>query len=361
VGFTLTFFSVKIAEMDPKWTTVGGVYSMTKKYRFADVKDIFNDKCKQQNLALLDYNEDTMKITFNCNKCHNSFDRIYRYRLLAGLKCPFCSGEVSTYEFLTYKILQFNDIKNILGYVIQDQSINFQHLDFYLEDRNLALEVQGNQHKNTKNGWFNNSFERDSRKLNWCKKHGIELKYLYANGDLTIFEQLELILGKLKKPPYTYFDKNEPHYKEVISYLKGGHNLKETISYFNLGIKTVNRFIVTAGYKNYWDLYHQTRMEKLGLTNEKIIEWLRYNHFSHIKRGLGITEKYVINHIFNNPKYPYNNTVDIKIETVCSPLWDDYLKTHSKRNTARHFMTDPETVEKYRQKYGISDSYPSSK
>ncbi len=329
---------------------------MTRKYNSKDIKNIFKNRCQQQNLTLLDYDEDSMKISFMCNKCNNKFDRIYRSRLLKSLCCPFCTGKISTYEFLTYKILQFNGIKNTLGYVIQDPAIDYQHLDFYLRDKKLALEIQGNQHHNLKNGWFNNSLERDKRKLKWCKEHGIKIKYIYADGSLTIFEQLSLIFRNLQKPPYDYFDKGELYYKEVISYLKSGHNLKQTTEHFHLGLKTVNRFIITAGYKNYWDLYHQTRLDDLGLTNEKIINWLRYNHFSHIEEELGITKKYVINHIFNSSLYPYNNARDIKIEAVCSPLWDTYLKTHSKRDTAKHFMTDIETVKMYRQKYGIKSS-----
>lgn len=331
---------------------------MAKKYKLKDIKYLFHDRCKQYNLSILDYDEDKMKITFICNECNNKFSRNYRHRLLSDLKCPFCGGKISTYEFLVYKILQYNNIENTLGYIIQDSSINFQHLDFYLKDKKLALEIQGNQHRNIKNGWFNNSIKRDNRKLKWCNNHGIQIKYIYADSNFTIFDQLELVLGNLKKPPYTYFDKKEPYYREVISFLKDGNNLKQATEHFNLGLKTINRFIITAGYKNYWDLYQQTRLDRLGLDNNKIINWLRYNHFSHIEDSLGITKKYVINHIFNNPKYSYKKAEDIKIETVCSPLWDDYLKSHSKRNTAKHFMTDPETVKKYRQKYGVSNSYP---
>lgn len=328
---------------------------MTEKYYFHDMTKIFKERCQKFDLTLLSYDAERMKLKFVCNECHNEFDRRYTSKLPKILACPFCTGKISTYEFLTYKILQYNHINNILGYVIKDPIANHQHLDFYLKDKRMALEIQGNQHKNVKNGWYNNAGERDRKKAEWCKDNGIKLKYIYADGKYTIFEQLSAIFRGLKKPPYDYFDKNEKYYKEVISYLKEGHNLKQTTSHFNLGLKTVTRFIVTAGYRNYWDLYQQTRLEKLGLTNEKIIDWLRYHHFSHIEKELGITKKYVINYIFNSPSYPYSKTEDIKIETVCSSLWDKYLENHSKRNTAKHFMTDPETVEKYRSLYGVHD------
>lgn len=319
--------------------------SARRRYSLSDIERVLGSN--MMGVEICDYDEANHIITFQCRDCGEKFQRKYNFSLKRGpIKCNVCYSHMSSGEYFIYRVLEFNEIEFIKEKSFVNKIGSQQRLDFYLPKFNMALEIQGDQHFNKKNGFYRDDIVfRDKYKRDWCAENGINLYYLYPRGDL--FDQLDAVLDiPISRPADEYMINKESEFSEVIQYLKDGHNKKETMDRFGIGVKKVDRFIKTAGYKNYFDLYHKTRMEKLNLTDEKIIEWLKHNHFSHIERELGITKKYVVNHIFNNPDYPYQNTFDIKVEAVKSDEFKEYLEDHSIRDTQKYFMTDEETINK---------------
>ena len=110
-----------------------------------------------------------------------------------------------------------NDIMNILDdnnikYIYQCNNryltwIGLQSIDFYLPEYNIAIECQGEQHfietffsRGCKD-MLAKQIERDNRKLNLCKKHGIRILYF----------------THFKEPPYECFT----NVNELIETIKG--------------------------------------------------------------------------------------------------------------------------------------------
>lgn len=295
---------------------------------------------------LLRYDAFSRYATLRCNNCGSEYRKNYRTGepRLGTTGCPYCSTDVSTGEQVMLHILKYNRLYYHWRHLFYNELYHdqYQHLDFYLPELNIAFEVQGEQHYNPRSGFYNDVMPKlDNIKAQWCKKHNIMLYYIYPSRP--IFPQVSKLIP-LDRPPEDFIPVEDKRIHEVIDYLKSGHNLLETGSKFGLGVKVINRYIKVSGYYNYQDLYQTSRLNTLGLTNESIIEWLKHHHFSHIEDGLGITKKYVIIHIFNNDDYPYNNATDIKVSAISSDEFGDYRKNHNRRDTARYFLTDSKTI-----------------
>lgn len=103
---------------------------------------------------------------------------------LRGVSCPKCSQ--SSFECKVRGILNEYNIQ----YTVEQtfKWMGLLRLDFFLPEYNVAIECQGEQHYEpvdyAGNGkeWANEQFEkckeRDKRKLDECKKHGIPIIYI---------------------------------------------------------------------------------------------------------------------------------------------------------------------------------------
>lgn len=288
---------------------------------------------------------DKRKSTYYCRSCKNKF-KASTNNMLKNCVCPYCYIGDSTGEYIIRKILSYNDINFTKEYnFYNNYTDSHQRIDFVFHYKNNlhAIEYQGNQHYNVKNGLYTHDrCLKDKYKSLWCMNNSIVLHYIYDYEDI-YFELCKIIKG-LKMPNEKFMNLYSDLPNKIMLYLKNSHNLIETEKKFNVGNKYITRIIKAYGYKNYLDLYQKNRLKKLYLTNEKIIHWLWHHHFNKIEKELGITKKYVITRIFNNPKYPFKNITEIKEGAIKSKEFEKYRRNHSKRNTERYFLTDATTI-----------------
>jgi len=297
------------------------------------------------SLVKSSYVQVTKNADFKCPNCNKVFTSTIA-SIKRGQHCPNCDKGESYGESYIRNFLDINKIEYKQEYSFETPySKGRQRMDFYLPKYRLCIEFQGNQHYNKNNSWYSKSgVERDKAKLRWCKEHGIAIAYIYHTYD--VFKCLSLYIKRLKRLPddYNLLLKGQP--LEIVSYLRSGHKLIEAMKKFDLSDKIISRYIRESGYKSYFDMLRQDKLDKNNLTYEEVIIWLKHNHFANVKKELGITKKHIITHIFHNPEYPYSNCQDIKIEAIHSQELIDYRKNHTKRETERYFMTDYQTLDK---------------
>lgn len=296
-------------------------------------------------------------IEIHCNKC--GFD--YNINWPSGaikltakkVSCPRCSLKESSGERTVRLILEYNGIEYNKEYAYNNEFLEGrnQRLDYYLPTYNLAIEVQGNQHFNQRNGLYNvkDAVRRDKAKADWCDKQGIRLLYIYYREDVgtSMFSQMidSSYFVSLKHPPESYMRLNDSEYNEVLNFIKNGGGLEEASAKFNIGVKSINRYIKMAGYKNFFELHNKARLEKLGLTDDKIVDFLKTHTLGEVPSKLGIPVKYVKNHIFNSENYPFSTMEELhKLYPRAESYSEDFInnlinygKTHSRIATEKHF------------------------
>lgn len=109
------------------------------------------------------------------------------YDHINGHSCPKCGIIYSSLEDKVNKILDDNKIEYIkektFDWLINKKNM---YLDFYLPQYNIAIECQGKQHFGIGN-WSEDKniiFERDKRKYELCKEHGISIYYLHSFNNI---------------------------------------------------------------------------------------------------------------------------------------------------------------------------------
>ena len=169
----------------------------------------FNSKVEEKfpnkfDLSKVDYVNNHTPITVGC-KTHGYFT-ILPSHLLMGFGCKKCNE--SRLENEVMGALENNSI----DYEFQCNCRIFkflgkQSLDFYLPKYSIAIECQGEQHfietffSRGRKDMLAKQIERDNRKLNLCKKHGIRILYF----------------THFKEPPYECFT----NVNELIETIKG--------------------------------------------------------------------------------------------------------------------------------------------
>lgn len=315
--------------------------------KIEDVAQYIQDN--QLPFTVVGYDRLTRYATLRCNNCASVFKRSYRTNnpRLGVTRCPYCSTDVSQGERSVLRILKYNNYKYQWRYIFHNEiRKNYQHLDFYLPDLNIAFEVQGEQHYVETSGYYKPLLPvLDNDKAEWCNEHNIKLYYLYpAHG--AIYPQIKEIIS-VKKPPEDFLPVQDKKVNDVVQYLKNGHTTYQATKYFGIGEKVVLRYIRLAGYNDVHDLKDQELRKQHGnFTNDDIIGFLRHHHAPAMEEKFGITLRYVQRHIFEKDEYSYTSLTDIKMETIKSPEFAEYRKTHDKRTTERYFMIDSSTLDK---------------
>ena len=269
------------------------------------------------------------------------------------VSCPRCSLKESSGERTVRLILEYNGIEYSKEYAYNNEFLKgrTQRLDYYLPTYNLAIEIQGNQHFNQRNGLYNvkDAVKRDKAKADWCNKQGIRLLYIYYREDagVSMFSQMidSSCFVSLKQPPESYMRINDSGYNEVLDFIKSGGGLDEASAKFNIGVKVINRYIKMAGYKNFFELHNKARLEKLGLTDDKIVDFLKTHTLGEVTSKLGIPIKYVKNHIFNSDNYSFSSMKELhklypRAESYSEDFINnllDYGKTHHRIATEKYF------------------------
>lgn len=111
-----------------------------------------------------------------------------QHNLLAYGDIISCGCIRSKGELLTRQILEENNVEFAQEYSFPDLVDIYElRFDFALfKNHSLVglIEVQGEQHINKSNGFYNEDVVRhDKMKLDYCKNHNIPLYYIYYNTD----------------------------------------------------------------------------------------------------------------------------------------------------------------------------------
>jgi len=136
-----------------------------------------------------------IKTVFICNK-HGKYEQIARYHL-DGNGCPSCKtskGEDKIVKFLN---------KNNINFIREKRFDNCKNIlplpfDFYIQDINLLIEYDGEQHFKVIDGWggsddFEIRKQRDDIKNNFANDNGIELIRIPYNK----YDKIDEILTKI--------------------------------------------------------------------------------------------------------------------------------------------------------------------
>ena len=123
----------------------------------------------------VEYVNNSTEVTITCPK-HGDFSQTPNHHML-GSGCPLCNS--SRLEDNVARQLDEMHIRYVRHY--KTDWLGRQHLDFFIEDKNVAIECQGVQH--FKSVEFFGGEEKlkylqelDKRKERLCAEHGIELR-----------------------------------------------------------------------------------------------------------------------------------------------------------------------------------------
>lgn len=127
------------------------------------------------------YNGAFKKVIITC-PIHGDFQQKPNSHL-SGQGCPHCKSSKIENEIDTF--LTDKNIKHERQYSpkwLKTQKTSKQTLDFYLQEYNIAIEVQGDQHFRPVKYWggeenFQKVITRDKRKKELCEKNGVYLIY----------------------------------------------------------------------------------------------------------------------------------------------------------------------------------------
>jgi very-short-patch-repair endonuclease len=142
------------------------------------IKIIFNEIHDNEfDYSLVEYKGDKIKVKIICPK-HGVFEQTPSYHKI-GSGCPICnesSGEKNIRKFLKFHKINFKPQKKF--YDCRD--IHNLIYDFYLPDKNICIEYNGEQHYNV-NVFFGgikrlkDQQKKDKIKEEYCKNNGIKL------------------------------------------------------------------------------------------------------------------------------------------------------------------------------------------
>ncbi len=186
-----------------------GKHKRTTDEFIIEAKGVHGD---EYDYSKVEYKSTDAPVEIICKK-HGSFWQS-PYNHLNGCKCPKCHS-ISKMEQEMMNELEKNGIKYIFQY--SPSWLEGLRFDFYLEDFNIAVECQGDQHfvpvdfAGKGEEWAKMSLEenvkRDEKKLDKSIKNGVEIIYL------------------VKKPLFFSNNKNEAHSTtEVINKLLTNNN-----------------------------------------------------------------------------------------------------------------------------------------
>lgn len=161
---------------------------MPKKYThelfLKKLKENFGDKISLKDSI---YKNSQTKVKCKCNVCgYEWFTK--PYSLLAGHGCRKCFDK--------------NGIKYKQWY--RNAWLGLQSLDFFIESKKIAIEVQGIEHFEA-NEYFGgekglkNNIERDERKKTLCEKKHVRLVYFLEEKNTKYMNQNDVYFTKIEK------------------------------------------------------------------------------------------------------------------------------------------------------------------
>lgn len=144
-----------------------------------------------------DYVRNRDFITYIC-PIHGEIKQLV-YTHVKGNGCPLCK------ESGIEKRIRISFDKNNVKYKqwYKNTWLGLQSLDFYIESKNIAIEVQGIEHFEI-NEFFGgeeglkNNIERDERKKLLCKEHGVHLVYFLDEKNVKYLNQNDVFFTKIE-------------------------------------------------------------------------------------------------------------------------------------------------------------------
>lgn len=154
----------------------GQYFSMGKKNFIKRSKIKHEDK---YDYSLVEYTNAHVKVKIICHE-HGIFKQVPNAHLHAGQGCPRCKesrGEIKISHFLSSIGIRFTRQKTFKK-CRNKRKLSF---DFFLQDHNILIEFQGNQHYNNIEYYhkgkydFNYILKNDQIKWQFCKDNNIKL------------------------------------------------------------------------------------------------------------------------------------------------------------------------------------------
>lgn len=169
-----------------KYCEFGGKFSHEK------AVEIVEEKCKKLNYTFLGfltdngrYNGERTYLILQCNKCGYLWKSTTFGNFRKTIKCMHCINswkmEKEIESLLRSKDIEFVEHCRTYHLPWLKNKISLS-LDFYLPQYNIGIECQGRQHFEVVSTFggekgYEESLERDTKKLNLCKENGLKLLY----------------------------------------------------------------------------------------------------------------------------------------------------------------------------------------
>jgi len=260
-----------------------------------------------------------------CSKCGSSIQR-NRRQIVYGARCPVCETNASSGEKSIINILYKNGIKFIKEYYFVNPLLGNrgQRMDFYVNNLNLFIEFQGSQHYDKGNAW-NTVYlgKRDRAKFAYAFQRGWELCYIYENKD--IFIQLQEIfsaMGIILKNPESEYKVNYS-IDDIINFSgRDGVHIDDVCNKYNIGQKTLFRYIKGKGYKNFKELQLRARWE--NIPDEDFLDYLSHNGLRRTASYYDKTVKTVTTHM-NNLGYKKLYELQLERKTIIDAFDKKYI------------------------------------
>ena len=160
-----------------------------------EIKELFKDRYE----LVSSYKNITTKVKLKCNRCGFIWS-VRPCDVMQGSSCPHCQ-ELNKQSKGAIFIKEYLDKHNVLYKIEYPLKNSRQRFDFYILDKNIAIEYQGKQHYkyikyfHKNNQGFKKYKERDERKRKYCTENNIvllEIPYSWKNDTIVTFLNFSL-------------------------------------------------------------------------------------------------------------------------------------------------------------------------
>lgn len=262
--------------------------------------------------------------------------------------CPKCSMNRSYGELFIQRWFDFNNVEYTKEKAFNNPLTHSQQrMDYYLNDLNICIEIQGDYHfDKTSYQYRNDNWQADQDKKEYLESVGITMLYCTGNQEDMVsglcnqndyFKQLET-------PSLQYIKEHHAPMKEVINQLLVDSCFNGVREKYNIGDKLIKRYIMLAGYQTLDKMLYVNRLKNMGLKDtDGLVQWLRF-HTTTEASQYDIKGEALNRYIYHNPKYPFTNHRDLKLKLLTNQEIRNYRTNHNRRETAHHFHIDEEVL-----------------
>ena len=221
------------------------------------------------------------KLEWKCLDCNTSYIKAVYDVVNNGLRCVHCSDNFPIGEKIIHALLKYLDID--FEYQKKFDWSSNRKYDFYINDKNLIVEVNGIQHYYEKLHFTHTSLsdiqKNDANKLEMAMNNGVD-KYIYIDSSSSDFLIIKdnILHSELKNilPLNTLTENDwvEIAKKSSRSFLiictdlwNNGYCVKQIKDELKIHDKTVKRYLISAQKLNLCD-YN---------ASESVSRWRKYN------------------------------------------------------------------------------------